>query len=129
MNSHEDERMIIMADSNMHAIPYTQFSMEMRSGKVITIDESFTNLLGYTDEDVANGLVFKQFVPSVEYDEIIAELREKFIDKRYACYQHEVVAKNGKPLEILAFFRIQNKLNNGHRVLKVSIADITNIIK
>lgn len=118
-----------MADSNMHAIPYTQFSMEMRSGKVITIDESFTNLLGYTDEDVANGLVFKQFVPSVEYDEIIAELREQFIDKRYACYQHEVVAKSGKSLEILAFFRIQNKLNNGHRVLKVSIADITKIIK
>ncbi|MDD3239322.1 MAG: hypothetical protein PHW47_04390 [Lachnospira sp.] len=118
-----------MADSNMHSIPYTQFSMEMRSGKVIKIDDGFTNLLGYTDEDVANGLVFKQFVPSIEYDEIISELREQFIAKRYACYQHQVVSKTGETLEIVSFFTIQNKLLNGHRVLEISIADITNIMK
>lgn len=118
-----------MAVKNMHLIPYTQFSMEMRSGKVIKIDDGFTNLLGYTDEDVLNGLVFKQFVPSIEYEEIISELRQQFIEKRYACYQHEVVAKNGSCLQIVSFFTIQNKLLNGHRVLEISIADITKIMK
>ena len=120
---------IIMADISMHAIPYTQFSMEMRSGRVIKIDDGFTNLLGYTDEDVENGLVFKQLVPSIEYDEIISDLREQFIEKRYACYQHEVVSKTGQALQIVAFFTIQNKLLNGHRVLEISIADITKIMK
>ena len=31
----------------MKAIPFTQFSMEMRSGKIIDIDDGFKELLGY----------------------------------------------------------------------------------
>ena len=34
----------------MKAIPFTQFSMEMRSGKIIDIDDGFTELLGYTED-------------------------------------------------------------------------------
>lgn len=70
-----------MAKKKMHAIPYAQFSTEMRAGKIIKIDDGFTKLLGYTEDDVKNGLVFKQFVPDLEYSEIIAELREQFIEK------------------------------------------------
>ena len=93
----------------MKAIPFTQFSMEMRSGKII---------------DFEAGIVFKQFVPSVEYEEVITELREKFIDKRYVSYVQEFVAKDGKPLKVVAFYKIENKLLAGHRVIKVSAAVI-----
>ena len=102
----------------MKAIPFTQFSMEMRSGKIIDIDD------GDTEEDVEAGIVFKQFVPSVEYEEVITELREKFIDKRYVSYVQEFVAKDGKPLKVVAFYKIENKLLAGHRVIKVSAAVI-----
>ena len=111
-----------MAESNMTAIPYTQFSMEMRSGKIIEIDDGFTALLGYTEEDFKEGIVFKQFVPSLEYEEIITELREKFIDKRYASYKQEFVTKTGEEISIVAFYKIENKLLAGHRVIKVSAA-------
>ena len=104
----------------MKAIPFTQFSMEMRSGKIIDIDDGFTELLGYTEA----GIVFKQFVPSVEYEEVITELREKFIDKRYVSYVQEFVSKDGKPLKVVAFYKIENKLLAGHRVIKVSAAVI-----
>ena len=114
-----------MSEKKMHSIPYAQFSTEMRSGKIIKVDDGFTNMLGYTEDDVKNGLVFKDFVPDVEYNEIIAELREQFIEKKYACYRHEVVSKTGETRMIVAFFTIQNKLLNGHRVLEVSVADIT----
>ena len=107
-----------MSAKKMHAIPYAQFSTEMRSGKIIKIDDGFTKLLGYTEDDVKNGLVFKQFVPDLEYS-------EQFIEKKYACYRHEVVSKTGEIRMIVAFFTIQNKLLNGHRVLEVSVADIT----
>lgn len=56
--------------------------------------------------------LFKQFVPDLEYSEIIAELREQFIEKKYACYRHEVVSKTGEIRMIVAFFTIQNKLLN-----------------
>ena len=36
----------------MKAIPFTQFSMEMRSGKIIDIDDGFTELLGYTEDEL-----------------------------------------------------------------------------
>ena len=70
------------------------------------------------------GIVFKQFVPSVEYEEVITELREKFIDKRYVSYVQEFVSKDGKPLKVVAFYKIENKLLAGHRVIKVSAAVI-----
>ncbi|MCI6165495.1 MAG: PAS domain-containing protein [Lachnospira sp.] len=118
-----------MAKSTMISVPFTQFSMEMRSGKIIEIDEGFTSLLGYTEEDVKAGLVFKQFVPDVEYDEIITVLREKFIEHRYTCYRHEFLTKEGKSMPVVSFYKIQNKLLDGHRVLKVSVADIAGIEK
>lgn len=36
----------------MHSIPNGRYSMEMRSGKLLDVDEGFTQLLGYTDEDI-----------------------------------------------------------------------------
>ena len=113
----------------MHSIPNGRYSMEMRSGKILNIDEGFTSLLGYTDEDVKAGLVFKQLMPDVEYNEIIADLREKFIESRFACYQHEMVTKEGKVLEVVSFVNIQNRLIEGHRVLEVGMADITRYTK
>ena len=74
--------------------------------------------------DVYKRQVFKQFVPSVEYEEVITELREKFIDKRYVSYVQEFVSKDGKPLKVVAFYKIENKLLAGHRVIKVSAAVI-----
>lgn len=118
-----------MSDKKMLSIPYGQFSMEMRSGRIIKIDDGFTKLLGYSDADVKGGLVFKQLVPDVEYNEIIAELREQFIETRYACYQHEMLAKDKMTLEIVSFFTIQNKLLDGHRVLEVGIANISDFCK
>ena len=88
------------------------------------IDDGFTELLGYTEDDFEAGIVFKQFVPSVEYEEVITELREKFIDKRYVSYVQEFVSKDGKPLKVVAFYKIENKLLAGHRVIKVSAAVI-----
>ncbi|MFR2510774.1 MAG: hypothetical protein ACLS9K_00315 [Lachnospira eligens] len=38
----------------MKAIPFTQFSMEMRSGKIIDIDDGFTELLDTEDDFEAN---------------------------------------------------------------------------
>ena len=75
-------------------------------------------------DDFEAGIVFKQFVPSVEYEEVITELREKFIDKRYVSYVQEFVSKDGKPLKVVAFYKIENKLLAGHRVIKVSAAVI-----
>ena len=113
----------------MHSIPNGRYSMEMRSGKLLDVDEGFTQLLGYTDEDIKNGLIFKQLMPDVEYNEIIADLRAKFIESRFAFYQHEMVTKDGKVLEVVSFVNIQNKLLEGHRVLEVGMADITGYTK
>jgi PAS domain-containing protein len=116
-----------MSEKKMLSVSYGQFSMEMRSGKILNIDDGFKKLLEYNEEDVKQGLVFKQLVPDVEYNEIIDELREQFIETRYACYKHEALTKSGNILNILSFFTIQNKLLDGHRVLEVGIADISDL--
>lgn len=118
-----------MAEKSMISIPYSQYLMEMRSGKIFQIDDGFTEILGYTQEDIDAGLIFKKLVPDVEYNAIIDELKEQLIDKNYVCYQHEMYTKSGESTEVVSFIRIQNKLLNGHRVLKVSIASLNDYEK
>ena len=54
----------------MKKLPFTRFAMEMRSGKIIEIDDGFVKMLGYTEEDMKNGLVFKDIVPDIDYESI-----------------------------------------------------------
>ena len=112
-----------MADNLMRKLPFTRFAMEMRSGKIIEIDEGFVKMLGYTEEDMKNGLVFKD----IDYEGIITELRETFIDQRYACYEHYFQTKTGKKIRVVVFIRIENKLLEGHRVLRVSVGNISDL--
>ena len=84
---------------------------------------------GYTQADVDAGLVFKHLVPCVEYEDMVDELREQFITHKCACYQHGVINKDGVKIQVVSFFTIQNKLLNGHRVLEVGVAEITDIIE
>ncbi len=111
-----------MALSQLKSIEYGRYRMEMRSGKILKVDDGFKKLMGYSDEEVEAGLVFKQFVPNVEYDDIIKDLREKFIDNVYTCYEHEMFTKTGNRLTVVSFVTIQNKLLEGHRVLEVCVA-------
>mgnify|MGYP000423157046 CR=1 FL=1 len=67
-------------------------------------------MLGYTEEDMKNGLVFKDIVPDIDYESIISELRETFIDQRYACYEHFFKTKTGEKIRVVVFIRIENKL-------------------
>jgi len=115
-------------ERKMFFVPYTQYAVELRSGKIISIDESFEELFGYTQEDVDAGLVFKNLVPCVEYEEMIDEMREAFITKKCICYQHGVIRKDNSKIQVVSFFTIQNKLLHGHRVLEVGVAEITDII-
>ena len=46
------------------------------------------------------------------------------LSKRYVSYVQEFVSKDGKPLKVVAFYKIENKLLAGHRVIKVSAAVI-----
>lgn len=117
----------VMADNLMRKLPFTRFAMEMRSGKIIEIDEGFVKMLGYTEEDMKNGLVFKDIVPDIDYEGIITELRETFIDQRYACYEHYFQTKTGKKIRVVVFIRIENKLLEGHRVLRVSVGNISDL--
>lgn len=63
----------------------------------------------------------------VDYEGIITELRETFIDQRYACYEHFFKTKTDEKIRVVVFIRIDNKLLEGHRVLRVSVGNISNL--
>ena len=107
-----------MAAEFMKKLPFTRFAMEMRSGKIIEIDDGFVKMLGYTEEDMKN---------DIDYESIISELRETFIDQRYACYEHFFKTKTGEKIRVVVFIRIENKLLEGHRVLRVSVGNVSSL--
>lgn len=108
-------------------LAHAQYYAELRSGKIIEIDEGFTSLFGYTKEEVDNGLVCMDIMQDVDAKEFVAELKRQFVFSRKACYEHNVISKTGRVFKVCTFVELQNKLLNGHRVVMVDMADISNV--
>lgn len=106
-------------------LAHAQYYAELRSGKIIEVDDGFTELFGYSKNEVAEGLRCMDIMNGVNIRDFVKELRERFVYSNKACYEHEVISKLGRIFNVCTFVEVQNKLLNGHRVVMVDMADIT----
>ena len=84
-------------------------------------------MLGYTEEDMKNGLVFKDIVPDIDYESIISELRETFMTRDMHVMNIFLRQRLVKKIRVVVFIRIENKLLEGHRVLRVSVGNVSSL--
>ncbi|MGN0408744.1 MAG: PAS domain-containing protein [Bacteroides sp.] len=118
-----------MDQTKVQQLECSQCLMELRSGRIISADEGFTKIFGYTREDIANGITYEQLVPCLDEKEIVAKLREQFVFSSNVCYEHTVMCKNGEVKAVCSMMEIQNTLLKGHRMLRVSSTEIASIIE
>ena len=118
-----------MDQTKVNQLECSQCLMELRSGRIISADEGFIKMFGYTREDINNGLAYEQLVPCLDAREIVSKLRERFVFSSNVCYEHTVMCKSGEVKALCSMLEIQNTLLKGHRMLKVSSTEIDSIIE
>lgn len=118
-----------MDQTKVHSLECSQCLMELRSGRIISADEGFIKMFGYTREDIADGITYEQLVPCLDTREIVAKLREQFVFSSNLCYEHTVMCKGGEVKAVCSMLEIQNTLLKGHRMIKVSSAELASIIE
>ena len=64
---------------NVNRVAHAQYYAELRSGKIINIDEGFTKLFGYDKNDMANGLRCMDIMNNVDVRAFVKALRETFV--------------------------------------------------
>ena len=118
-----------MDQTKVHKLECSQCLMELRSGRIITADEGFMKMFGYTREDIAEGITYKDLVPCLDIKQIVGKLREEFVFSSNICYEHTVMCKNGEVKAVCSMLEIQNTLIKGHRMIRVSSTELASIIE
>ncbi len=116
-------------NTKVHQLESARCLIELRSGKVISCDEGFTDIFGYTKDDIANGVDYSDYLPCFDAAALVSKLREKFIFNNSLCYEHTVMCKSGEVKAVCSMLEIQNTLLKGHRVVEVNCTELAKIIE
>lgn len=94
-------------------------------GRVISANEGFSQITGYTKQDIAEGNVFfNQLIPAEDFDEYIAKVAE--VNSKYgmAFLEHRMLCKNGESIHVICFGENFTDDKN-HEYVKITICDFT----
>lgn len=116
-------------NTKVHQLNNARCLMELRSGRIISADDGFTEMFGYTREDIANGIDYSVCLPCFDAKKIVATLREQFVFSSTACYEHTVMCKDRTVKAVCSTLEIQNTLIKGHRMIEVNTIELSKIVE
>lgn len=116
-------------NTKVHQLKNARFLMELRSGRIISADENFTEMFGYTREDIEAGIDYSVFLPCFDAKGIVAKLREQYVYTSSVCYEHTVMCKDRTVKSVCSILEIQNTLIKGHRMLEVNTIELSKIVE
>lgn len=115
-----------MASSNVSGVEYGRYHINAeKGGKVIKMTDRFKKLTGYSEEDIAAGITFTDFLPEEdreEYIEMIKLIRE---GKHGAYLKHRFVRKDGSIIMVLCFGDDYTDPETGELRSVITICDVT----
>jgi PAS domain S-box-containing protein len=84
-------------DSNMFGVAATDFK-----DSILSANDAFLSMIGYTREDVANGTVRWSTISPLKYDEPdLEKMNELLIDKTIVPFEKEYIHKDGHTVPVL----------------------------
>jgi len=104
-------------------VVYGKFSLAFETLNICTIDKGFSNITGYTQEDLHIGLKMSDIISSEDWDVYFNKVIS-VLSIQPECYlEHRIVKKNGEKIYVLCY----GKLNDDGIYADVMIADITKL--
>lgn len=107
-------------------IKYAKYYMDNElNGKIIKIDKGFTEITGYTWEDVTeNNMMIFDLIPEKQRQEYMAILYRAQLEGE-AYLHHPIACKDGSVITVNCFGEIYMDDTTGHQCSKIFIIDVT----
>lgn len=94
-------------------------------GIVLSANDGFCKITGYTQQDIQNGLVcFYNFIPDEDRSEYIKKVTELQKNNRGGFLEHRFKCKNGRYIHVMCLAE-DYIADNGHFCSKITICDFT----
>ncbi len=105
---------------HMEAVRYSKYTIDIDDDlKIIEYDDHFTELTGYSREDISSGLTQKQLIFEEEWDEYWDSVSNTLKSFKEACFDHRLKTKSGRSISVICFGSMDGK------IIRIFIADIT----
>ncbi len=104
----------------MEKVKFSKYSIDLNNElKIISADDNFKELTGYSDDDIAKGLTQKMLIFENEWQEYDETIRKALETSAEACFDHRLRVKNGKSMSVICYGNVKDN------VMHIFIADIT----
>ncbi|MDO4483076.1 MAG: diguanylate cyclase [Clostridia bacterium] len=94
------------SESHIHMVNYSAYQLG-GDNRIIAADERFSDLTGYTQQDIESG-VLSQFdlLPAEDLDDYLVALDESINAKQTAFFEHRLRRKDGEIVPVMCYGRL-----------------------
>lgn len=71
--------------------------------KVKNINDGFTELTGYNEQDINDGLFINRLLPVENYNDYIESVCKSSLDNCECCMQHKIICKDNNEIAVTCF--------------------------
>ena len=90
--------------SNVHNVQYSRYLLDMFNN-IISVDDNFEVLTGYTREDVEKGMNQQDLIPEEERTEYLCQTAANLAKSTFVFQEHRIRRKNGSDICVLCYGR------------------------
>lgn len=92
--------------TNVHSVHYSRYQLDDQN-RIIAIDPVFTELTGYTEDDIADGKLSQlDLIPPEDRTQYLCALNEQLAISKMAFFEHPLLCKNGSKIYVFCIGRI-----------------------
>lgn len=117
------------SDMKVLEVIYGKYSFRQDNGRIFLIDDGFTKITEYTQNDIDNGLKMLDLIPKEDLD-LYLSMVQKNLSKSNDCYlEHRILKKNGESMYVLCYGSDSYNEEFNCTVGNIVIADVTDMVK
>ncbi|MGN0277595.1 MAG: diguanylate cyclase domain-containing protein, partial [Hominisplanchenecus sp.] len=110
----------------VHPVPYSRYLLD-ESMRIVSIDENFEKMTGYTREDIAKSpMIQADLIPEEERTEYLCRTNANLAKSPLVFQEHKLRRKDGSDIYVFCFGRVYYDSAVRAERSEIIIADITN---
>ena len=110
---------------HVHTVPYSRYVLD-ESMRIVSADENFEKLTGYTQEDIRQGsLIQADLIPEEERMEYLCQTNANLAKSPLVFQEHKLRRKDGSDIYVFCFGRVYYDSAVRSERSEIIIADIT----
>ena len=112
--------------SNVKDVIYSVYRIRMSDYRIISADENFEKLTGYTEKDYReNQLKHTDLIPAEDIVEYIEKMMQIRRNQNENIQEHRLVKKNGDIIVVFCYGKIYKDEKTGEMQAQIIVSDVT----